>query len=340
MKGRPSLFEVMNKAPEASGPSNGHGGRRKIWPRKKENQGPVQVVAEALTEEEAAAALAEEAEAYAREQQEARDRADEAAARKAERKAARKAMRASLLASIRDRLPEFEGTAPVWHREDGRIVISMSQMTGLIALAAVVVLFLGTFFVGRYTVGGPSDPKMVQAAAKTKDAAGKPEGADAYLIPSNRTARQNSSATQRDPDLSAFRNPPKQEPTVRVNEGASVTVTSANRVFEAEEELNYLEIQWFNPRNRGEKQIMEDVRDSQRFLAENGVETVAKRWKSGIILRSVRGIPPSEEYARERNAFQQKVAQLGRAYRDAGGLYEWNDCFFVSASRAASGDPL
>lgn len=344
MKGRPSLFEVMNKAPEASGPVDPRS-RGKWWQRNKGEQGPVQVIAEALTEEEAAEALAAEAEAMAEAAREAQTREEERAAKKAERKAARTAMRQSILGSLRDRIPDLEGTAPVVHREDGRVLISMSNRSGVAACMALLAVLLGVFFVGRYTAGG-GDPAMVQAAAKSSggNRAEPTEmavaGIDRYRAPENRSYRREPlPATSHDPRREAAE-PGGDQPTVRANAGASIGTEPVNSAA-ADQNLNFLEIQWFDPRRHGGyPDTIKHVREIQQFLADRGVKTFARRWGGGVVLRSPVGFPTSDDFSAEREAFRSKIAGYGREYRDAGGLYDWHDCLFVGSERAEAGQPL
>jgi len=342
MKGRPSLFEVMNKAPEASGPVEQHS-RGKWWQRNKAEQGPVQVIAEALTEEEAAEALAAEAEAMADAAREAQTREEARAAKKAERKAARAAMRQSILGSLRDRIPDLEGTAPVVHREDGRVLISMSNRGGVATVAALLAILLGVFFVGRYTAGG-GDPAMVQAAAEANGGAKTGEmaaaGIDRYRTPENRSYRREPlPPTARDPRREAAPAGTGQ-PSVRANAGASIG-TEPDTAAAADQNLNFLEIQWFDPRRHGGyPETIKHVREIQQFLADHGVKTFARRWGGGVVLRSPVGFPTSDDFSAEREAFRSKIAGYGRKYREAGGLYDWHDCLFVGSERAEAGQPL
>ena len=344
MKGRPSLFEVMNKAPEASGPVD-HVSRGKWWQRNKADQGPVQVIAEALTEEEAAEALAAEAEAMAEAARNAQTREEDRAARKAERKAARAELRQSLLGTLRDRLPDLEGAAPVLQREDGRVLIAMSNRGGVLIGLGVVAVLLGTFFMGRWVAGG-GEPALVQAAAKTNDADsgnGRGDlataGIDRYRVPENRSYRreplpQNPRDPRRDSPESGT-----NQPAIRANEGASIGLVPVSPDA-ADKNLNFLEIQWFDTRRHGYQKTVDHVREIQQFLADRDVKTFVHRWGGGIVLRSPVGFPTSDEFSGEREAFRSKIVEYGREYRNAGGLYDWHDCLFVGNDRAEAGQPL
>ncbi|MCB9852496.1 MAG: hypothetical protein H6819_05335 [Phycisphaerales bacterium] len=340
MKGRPSLFEVMNKAPETSGAAPRNPG--KWWHREsgKAAEGPVQIVAEALTEEEAAEELAAQAAAVEDAVREKEVRDAERRAKREAKRAERAAMRAKAADFVKTRLA-LGDAAPIVERSGDRFVVSVNLTGCLIAASLLCVIFIAAYFAGRRAGANPG-PRLIEAAAVTKPAE---DGGHA-----NRADRPISVATpgkttpRRAPDLSGLttgRGETRNAGSVRANQPATVL----NRLPEQEpgaEKLNYLAIQWFDFAGRKRDEVLNDVRAVQQFLADKGVETVARKVGGGVNLFSRKGYLMADEQKTERQAFQREVAEYGRLYRRQGGqgLYEWTDCYFVSYGHATNGDPI
>lgn len=341
MKGRPSLFEVMNKAPETSGSAPRSNG--KWWHRDagKPSEGPVQIVAEALTEEEAAEELAAQA---AAEQEAVREREVRDAERRAKReakRAERAAMRSAAADFVRSRIA-LGDAAPIVERSGDRFVVSVNLAGCLIGAALLCVIFVAAYLAGRRAGANPNDAPLVEAAAVTKSTE------NAGHSPADRpvrVARRGTANRRQAPDLSGLTTDLTQSriqpTTVRANQPASVL----NRLPENEpgaERLNYLAIQWFDFSGRKRDEVLNDVRAVQQFLADKGVETVARKVSGGVNLFSRKGYLMSDEQKAERQAFQHQVAEYGKVYRRQGGqgLYEWTDCYFVSFGLATKGDPI
>lgn len=341
MKGRPSLFEVMNKAPETSG--SAPRSDRKWWHRDsgKTPEGPVQIVAEALTEEEAAEALAaqEAAEEEAVREKETRDA--ERRARREAKKSERAAKRAAATEFVKSRLA-LGDAAPLVERSGDRFVISVNLTGCLIGAALLCVIFVAAYLAGRRSGAAHDGAPLVEAAAVAKSAE-NPANAGRSQRPI-RVAGQSPARHSR-PDLSSLttRRGGARESvaSVRANQPASVM----SRLPENEpgnERLNFLLIQSFDYSGRKRDAVLNDVRAVRQFLADKGVETVARQVNGGVNLFSRKGYLMSDEQRTERQAFQREVASYGRDYRRQGGqgLYEWTDCYFVSYGLATKGEPI
>lgn len=339
MKGRPSLFEVMNKAPETSGnvaPRNS--GR--WWHRESGGaaEGPVQIVAEALTEEQAAEELAAQAAVVEEAEREKSSRDAEKQARREAKRAERAALRSAAVEFVRTRLA-LGDAAPIVERSGDRVVVSINLTGGLIAAALLCVVFVGVYLAGQRAGANPGSAKLVEAAALTNAAeTASKAGVDKRPV---RVARRRQSP----PDLTGLTTGRGETrdaaSSVRANQPASVL----NRLPEDEpgaERLNYLAIQWFDFSGRKRDEVLDDVRAVQQFLADRGVETVARKVSGGVHLYTRKGYLMADEHRSERQAFQRQVAEYGKSYRRQGGqgLYEWTDCYFVSYGHATKGEPI
>lgn len=342
MKGRPSLFEVMNKAPETS--ASVPRAERKWWHREsgKAAEGPVQIVAEALTEEEAAEELAAQA---AAEQEQVREKETRDAERRAKReakRAERAAMRTAAAEFVRTRLA-LGDAAPIVERSGDRFVVSVNLTGCLIGAAMLCVIFVAAYLAGR-RAGAHPGVQLVEAAAVTRTADDTARESSERR-PVQVARPRNGSDGRRAPDVSGLttgRGEARNNgATVRANQPATVL----NRLPENEpgaERLNYLAIQWFDFAGRKRDEVLSDVRAVQQFLADKGVDTVARKGSGGIELFSRTGYLMADEHKTERQAFRRQVAEYGKLYRRQGGqgLYEWTDCYFVSYGHATRGEPI
>ncbi|HPF41026.1 MAG TPA: hypothetical protein P5081_19790 [Phycisphaerae bacterium] len=345
MKGRPSLFEVMNKAPETSGSAPRQ--PSKWWRREngKATEGPVQIVAEALTEEEAAEELAAQAAAVEDAAREKEVRDAERRAQREARKAERAAIRAKAADFVRTRLA-LGDAAPIVERSGDRFVVSINLAGCLITASLLCSIIIAAYFTGRRAGANADGVALVEAAAVTKPAedANRSTGVQRPLD----VARSTERPTRRAPDLAGVTSGRNETPrnntgAIRANQPASVSQRLPESDPDAERlNYHYLLIQWFDYSGRKREDVMSDVRAVQQFLADKGVETIARRVSGGINLFSRSGYPMSDEYKTERSAFQNKVANYGREYRRQGGqgLYEWTDCYLVSYSFATKGEPI
>lgn len=335
MRSRPSLFEAINKAPQTHGPAR-RGGTS--WLRRRvEGTSSSPVVAEAMTEEEAVAELAarrEAAEAEARAKaakQQARQerRASKQAARQAAREAA-----ARLDAALGGPTSEPK----LFRLTQGRLVLSFNTAGCIVAAACVCMVALGSYGLGARSAKGGRAPEL---AAKVGGDRGLTAGG---LLPSSGGDRSRGgvepTAHQGDADLSELlKSPAERSAAVMPNQPASVgTSVSVDGLSEA---LNYVEIEFFQiSREMSSEDLLADVADARRFLAERGVQTFVRRHPQGFLLYALEGVSMAAEANGPRQAFVEKIEKLGRAYRAAGGRYSFKGCGPVSHARATSGQPL
>lgn len=320
---RASLFEVMSKAPQPQHPRRPPG--LFGW-RQRRRQSPALLVAEPLTEEEAAVEL------------EAGRKAEEDARRAEEEKrsAKRKKRRASPPIEV------DESAAPALVRVSvGRFGLSLNTVGCIVASSAICVTLLGAFAVGRRSAGDPSSGGLSPVAGVTTPRA----AAESPLLSSGQgrpAVEKGRRETATSPDLSALLDgpAPRNDGVVRANEPASVGYDGSEPAAGAER-LNYLQIESFAmTRDRDRAQVRQDVAGVQAFLRARGVETVARQLGNGYALFSQRGFLPGGESEPQRNAFRQMIEQHGRAYRRSGGLYEFKGCLFVSHARSRAGRPV
>jgi len=334
MKSRPSLFEAINKAPQTHGPARRGG---PSWLKRRSEGTASPVVAEALTEEEAAAELAarkEAAEATARAKAAKQQaRIERKAAKQAARQAAREA------AARLDAVGGGPTSEPrMFQLTRGRLVLSLNTAGCIVATACVCLVALGSYGLGSRSAG---DGSVAELAAKV----GGDRAADAGgLLPSSNAGlaqgRLEPAANRGDPDLSELlKSPSERSAAVKPNHPASVGAPSAFGGLS--EGLNYLEVQYFQiTRDMSSEDLMNDLADVRRFLAEHGVETVASRHPKGFLLFATQGYRMSPDAKNARQAFVEKIEGIGRMYRRDGGRYSFKGCYFVSHARATSGQRL
>lgn len=332
-KGRrgPNLFEVMNKSPLTQNPRP----RLPRWPwqRGGTEEGPTCVVAEALTEEEAAAELAAEAEQRQRQKEKAQR------VRLAAKQAAEEAENRE-----KDKDQE-QNTDPLVQASGGRLVLSLNTVACVAAAASICILVLGAYSFGRRSMGASPGDGLSPVAAVT------PSGSEASpLLPSTDRAKASGGAPS-EGNIAAFSQTPNvdqllERPSVfdesRVVANQPASVERGPREAPLSRRLNYLQIESFRvTRDRNGEQLRQDLADVRLFLAKHGVPTLARQLRSGgYCLFSEHGIPPGDDYEAQRVAYMQKVSQLGKTYRREGGLYEFKGCLFVSHSTATTGESV
>jgi hypothetical protein len=318
------LFEAMTKAPQVQHPPRRGG----LFSRRRHRDGgaAVPVVAEALTEEEAAAEL--EAQAAAEEREKA----------KAARRAAKKAKKEAKAT------PAGFETEPADLRPvrlvRGRLVVSLNTVSCIVGTAAVCVLMLTAYSLGRKSMQSSSAGLQPAAAiSKAPGLSGSPllpqPGATKPAVSPRRNAEADS-------DLSRL----LQVPPSRRESGvaANVPAKAQSEVLTEEagaDHLNYLQVESFLiTRDRNGDVVAGDLADVRRFLAEHGIETIARRHSNGFVLYSRQGFPMGREHAEAREAFRTKVESLGEEYRRGGGLYSFKGCMFVSYAQTRAGRPV
>jgi hypothetical protein len=331
----------MNKAPQVQYPSS-----RRSWFAKKEKEpeaGKLRMpaVAQALTEEEAAAELAGQKAASER-------RSQEKAAKKAEKLARKETARKAKDAARAAR--EIEKNSTVGKTPDarslrfagGRVMVSFNTVAMLVTAAAVCVLMLATYALGRRAVGAKAGGALAPAAAVTKAA----DRAPTPLLPSlakqpgkEKPARREEAL--QNPDLShLLQKPPARQQEAGVVANGTPTPVEEPADEAAAQKLNYLQIESFLiTRERSGDVIAKDLEDARRFLDERGVKTDARRHSNGYVLYSTQGFSPDKESAKQRTAFRKKIEALGQEYRRAGGAYEFKGCDFVGYAKTKQGRP-
>ncbi len=314
----PSLFDVMSKAPVAQSPRERP---RPSWLQRKV-AAPVLSVAEPLTEEQAAAALAEQ-------------RVQDAPV------PAKKAAKPKSLPSTTESLnPSADADRPpIVSSVNGRLVFNLSTAACVAIIGVVSAIALGGYIIGQRS----SASRIPPVAAR----ANNPEPVSSPLLPPPSAVKANhapSKAAITNPDLShLLQRPNEPSNSVSANKPAKVTDDSSESTASAgaPESLNYLQIESFRiTRERSGDQLANDVAAVRQFLGERGVRTFARKRGNGFVLFAEQGFAPGKATARERSAFQRKIEQFGQEYRSAGGRYQFKGCLFVSYSATRAGDPV
>ncbi len=338
-KGRVSLFEVMSSAPQVQYPKR----RKGLFGRKQSEQdaSAIPTVAEALTEEEARA----EMEAQRRAEQEKRLAAEEKRRAREEKKAAKRAQKAAKRAAAIEaaqNAPKVEGDSPV-RVSQGRVVFSLGSVAGVTAAAAVCLLLLGAYALGRKSMSGDGGQGLRPAAAIKTPADGNSSAASRQGRRAERPTADRSGEQAKSAELIQLlsKPPAKQESGgVVANVPASVAGQGAAAQADAED-LNYLQIESFLiQRERSGDVVAQDLADVRRFLAERGIATQARRHSNGFVLYSAKGFKTGAECREEREAFRSRVEELGAEYRKSGGLYEFKGCDFVNYGKTQTGRPV
>jgi len=347
MRRRPNLFEVINREPQQHVPRPLPGLSR--WLRRTDSDPMPPIVAEPLTEEQAAAELAaqraaaEEA-ARAREQaiQEKQARIEAKREAKAARKEARRLARQAAR-SARTEADDLNIAAPILRRLPGRLLISLNTASCIIVAAGICSIAIGAYSLGRRAALNPQTELSKVAAVKNGGAA---TNGLAALVPGldnegKAAGKAGQTSATGDPDLSALLNKPGSVTTsnARANQPATVATGPSGPAAMAAR-LNYLQIESFpKTRNQSDQQLRADLEKVRRFLAERGIKSFAREMPRSYVLFAAQGFSPSSDASAQREALQRKISRLGQEYRQAGGRYEFRGCFFVSYAKATAGQP-
>jgi hypothetical protein len=297
------------------------------------------MVAEALTEEQAAEEIARTQAEASRKRQEAEARR---AARRAE-KAERQARKAAVKAEAAQRRKAQGDAAP-------RMTVSLST-PALVSIAGLFCLVvLGAFSIGRQSKQAFSKVPTV-AALSNKPAQDSPKpSAPAPAQPAKPFVAKPITkpivpkpAAAMSPDLSALLKKPEPRPERPVSANRPLTALAEESApSDLPEDQNYLQIESFLvTRERDGEQLAADLAHVRKFLLDRGVRTFARRRTTGgYVLFCEQGVAPGRENAGQREALRKKIEQLGQEYRAAGGLYQFKGCLFVNYASTKVGDPV
>ncbi|MFQ5424371.1 MAG: hypothetical protein ACE5F9_10380 [Phycisphaerae bacterium] len=337
------LFEAMSKVPQSQSEVR-RGGLSWLRRSADENTAPI-LVAEALTEEDAALELAEEqsqrdAERAERERIE-HERESCAEAKRAERERKRTERRARKASRRAERRRQAEAgpdaaLPPVRIGRGGRIILSLGTVSCVSVVAVIASMVLAGYAVGRRSGRQPDQLETIAGIAADSDKTQSP-----LLPPIDRPAEGSAHRVEvmDDPDLSELLKPPpaRQPRGVTPNKPARVA-SDDPRAADAEPSLNYLQIESFLVnRFNSIEQVRSQLSNAQAFLAERGIPTVARTRSSGFVLFSQQGFQPGSKFERQRTQLQQRIEALGREYRRTGGRYEFRGCYFVNYAKAHRG---
>lgn len=337
---RPSLFEVISKAPQVEYPA----ARRKWFGSRGPQTGSsmVPIVAEPLTEAEAEEELAAGRAAEDRNRHEKEAKRAEKLARREATAQAKKAARAAARAAM-----ETSPVRPTGRRSlsvvNGRVVVSFNTVASLVSAALVCTLMITAYSLGRKSMKAEPGGSLTPAAAVTKSV----DFSATPLLPSlsgridAKKARPESPRPNADLSHLLQKPPAKQEPGVVANSPPAPAAEEEASSDAAAEKLNYLQIESFLiTRERSGDLVAKDLEDVRQFLAGRGVKTSARRHGNGFVLYSEQGFSLDRESTRQRDAFKKKIQALGQEYRRSGGAYEFKGCDFVSYAKTKAGRPL
>ena len=335
------LFEAMSKAPTSQTPVR-RGGFSWLRRDDDDNAAPL-LVAEPLTEEEAAMELASERAAFeaerAQRETEVRDREarkvakrEAKGAKRAER-AAKRAERRAARESARGR--ELTDNIPVYQPGRRQSAIPKGAAAILTLLAVVAGLILAGYALGRRSTDGQSELETITGIAG-------PNRSGSPLLPPDDAGRQESSGkttVPEHPELSRLLEPPGSSHRTNAQSVQKPrTVANMPATTAGTQSQNYLQIDSFlRTRYHPDSEVREHLRDVRKFLAERNIQTVARRRSSGYVLFSETGFRMGSEFEGQREAFKKRIRELGQEYSRAGGRYSFKGCFFVSHSEAHRG---
>ena len=115
----------------------------------------------------------------------------------------------------------------------------------------------------------------------------------------------------------------------------------ADKPIELAVSLYHLQIESFRiSREHNGDQLRKDVEAVRKFLADNGVETIARRRSNGFVLFSKDGFPMGKDDAARRDVFRKKIERLGLEYRRSGGRYQFKGCLYVNNATTKAGDAI
>jgi len=235
---------------------------------------------------------------------------------------------------------ETASMVPVQVRQ-GRVNISLTTPTALVACAVIVAALLGAYSLGRRTGDSPARRPPVVAAKAAPDGSAAPV-TDVTRGGEAPGAGAASDLPTDDPELARLLTPPVEKGIAEVSPNRPASVSAGQGVaVDPNGDLNYLQIESFRiTRYRTGEQLAGDLADVRRFLAGRGVATFARKHGNGYALYAAQGYRPGGEHEAARERFRRRIEALGRAYRESGGLYEFKGCLFVSSEKAAAGDPV
>ncbi len=350
MKPRRSLFEVINKAPQTE--SAIAKPRLSLFKRKTSAKSPP-IVAQALTEEEAAAELSARrarAEAEALAAAEARERVarekEQKRLAKLERKSARQAarqsakQRAAELAAQRQAQKaassaQSSPVAPIIRSGRSRLSFSLSTAGFMVVAGVTVGVIFAAYAIGKKFSGGEGSTEITRAAAVKPPLIDEPRS---MVKPS---ATQKNAADGKNKELGELLRPPPAVTRNMVANQPQRIESGGDASAAAPKKENFVQIEWFQisvDKNREELQA--ELEDVHRFLKARGIETFARELPRGFILYSARGFRMSSDTKADRDAFLRQCQKLGQEYFRGGGRYQFKDCFFVSYNNAMKGQPV
>lgn len=335
------LFEAMSKAPTSQSPIR-RGGISWLRRDDDDNAAPI-LVAEPLTEEEAAMELASERAALEAEQARVVDQEREREAHKSAKREAREAKRAERAArraekrAARESSQEREQTDNVPVYQPGRrpFAIPVSSAAILTSIAVISGLMLAAYAIGRRGADGQSELETI------KGVAGPDRSESPLLPPGDQDHRENTHgpAGPEHPELSRLLEPPASLPGANAEDVRQPrTVANMPTATSEANSLNHLQIDSFLvTRYHPDSEVQEHLRDVRKFLAERNIQTEARQRSSGYVLFSRTGFRTGSEFEGQREAFKSKIRELGLEYSRAGGRYSFKGCFFVSYAEAHRG---
>lgn len=315
---------------------------RSFWKRSKPS-GTVLPVAEALTDAQAAEALAEEKAKIEAQRATREMKAQAKAAAKAEREARKIAKQAAKQAALDASREERARSGRSPSGGDGRLHLSIGGAGFVAAAGALVAIIFGAYTIGKQSLS--TGPKLATVAASTAPANAKlgspllPRTTESPVV----VPKPLADKVQSDPDLRhLLQQPPLAQQRVAANKPVSVNGPAAAAVEAARpENLNYLQIESFLiTRERSGEQLARDLADVRAFLLNKGIRTFARKRSNGYVLFAEDGFPPGKASRDDRGGFKKKIEGLGAEYRSQGGLYQFKGCLFVSYSATKAGDPV
>lgn len=360
MKSRPSLFEVINKAPQAQ---PGFGATKRpslLGGRRRSNSTRVAqpLVAQALTEEEAANELAarrEQAEAEARVRQEAKERVEREKEARRQAKIEKKAAKLAAREAARQRAAELaaqraadratrapapktgQQPRPLIRSGRGGFSFSLTTANCMMVGGGLAAVLFAVYAIGHRSGADSDSAVLTKVAALSHDPGTEVKAATGR--PAVSTAKTRSAAGDR--ELSELLTPPASvKQNVMANQPVRVDQESTAAAPD-KTKLNHVQIEWFQISvEKSGEDLKADVEDVHRFLKARGVETYARQHAKGFILYSATGFRMSREFRAEREAFLKRLQKLGQEYFRGGGRYQFKDCFFVSYNNATKGEPV
>lgn len=194
---------------------------------------------------------------------------------------------------------------------DGRVHIALSPVGGVVAAFGVCLVFLVAYAVGKRAAAG--------------------SGAD---VPPTMTAMQSAPASVEPQPTTPVDSAAMAEPSADDGLERLLTVPGGNAAEPrpapaqpAAENHKYLWIQSIRAESPAAIAAAKvDAAEIQAFLEREGIPTVVTAVRNGIIISSREGFSDAASAAADRDAFRQRIEQLGRLYRKQGGRYAFNGC--------------